>query len=169
MFWFFFGICFVCFMVRTVYNYWVFRHLRPVGGKRVLTMLYLNMAVLWAAWFSMNFWDPVRVALPVWLRCMGLLFFATGVLLFILGDIAMRGLASEGKIVTSGIFSRIRHPVYLGFSIWVVGFPVFMQSMLTLASAGLWIACFLLWKRWEEQTLVHKYPAYHDYKKETWF
>jgi protein-S-isoprenylcysteine O-methyltransferase Ste14 len=38
-----------------------------------------------------------------------------------------------------------------------------------LASAALWIACFLLWKRWEEQALEHKYPAYHDYKKQTWF
>jgi len=27
----------------------------------------------------------------------------------------------------------------------------------------------LLWKRWEEQALERKYPAYHDYRKETWF
>jgi protein-S-isoprenylcysteine O-methyltransferase Ste14 len=169
MFWLFFVICFICFGMRTIYNYWIFRKQRSVGGKRGATVMNINMAVLWAAWFSMNFWDPVRTVLPVWLRYVGLLLFVVGVLFFVLGDFAMRGLANKEKIVKSGIFSRIRHPVYLGFCIWVVGFPIFIQSMLTLASAVLWVGFFMCWKRWEEQDLERKFPEYHDYKKQTWF
>ena len=169
MFWVFFAICLVCFGLRTVYNYLKFERRRSFDSKGATAAIYLNMAVLWAAWFQMNFWDPVKTILPAWLRYTGLLFFAAGVLLFVLGDIAMRGLANEKELVTKSVFSKIRHPVYLGFIVWVIGFPIFMQSMLTLASAVLWVAFFVYWKYLEEHELERRHPEYRAYKRRTWF
>jgi protein-S-isoprenylcysteine O-methyltransferase Ste14 len=169
MFWVFFIVCLLCFGVRTAYNCLKCRQQESSAIRWVNTAVYLNMAILWGAWFSMNFWDPVRNTLPTWLRILGLLFFIAGILLFVLGDTAMRGLAQSGKLVTKGVFSKIRHPVYLGFILWVIGFPVFMQSMLTLASSVIWIIFFLYWKHQEELELERKYPEYRDYKRSTWF
>jgi protein-S-isoprenylcysteine O-methyltransferase Ste14 len=169
MFWISFVICLVCFCLRAAYNHSKFMQRRFVGSKHATTAINVNMAVLWAAWFSMNFWDPIRATLPAWLRYAGLLLFVAGISLFVFGDIAMRGLTSGKKLVTTGIFSKIRHPVYLGFVLWVIGFPVFMQGMLTLASAAIWISFFLYWKHLEECELERKYPEYGNYKKRTWF
>jgi protein-S-isoprenylcysteine O-methyltransferase Ste14 len=169
LFWLFFAICLVCFCLRTFYNNLKFKQQRLADSKRATALMYVNMAALWAAWFSMNFWDPVRIMVPAWLRYTGLLLFVAGVLLFILGDAAMRGLASEKKLVTSGIFSKMRHPVYTGFIVWVVGFPIFMQAILTLTSAVFWVGFFLCWKYWEECALERRFPEYRDYKGRTWF
>ncbi|MGD8979738.1 MAG: methyltransferase, partial [candidate division WOR-3 bacterium] len=68
-----------------------------------------------------------------------------------------------------GIYSRIRNPMYLGFIVWVIGFPVFMQSMLTLLSAVLWIIHFMIWKTLEEKDLQRRFNGYREYMARTWF
>jgi protein-S-isoprenylcysteine O-methyltransferase Ste14 len=127
------------------------------------------MGVLWFAWFSMNFNDPVKVTVPTVLRYTGLALFVVGVSLFLFAHRGMGRLKGEDKLVTTGIFSKLRNPMYLGFMVWVVGFPLFMQSMLTLASAILWILHFFFWKVLEEKELAKKFSEYSDYKKKTWF
>ncbi len=126
------------------------------------------MGILWFAWFSMNFNDPMKVVLPAALRFAGLVLFILGVLLILLAHGSMRRV-KEGQLVTTGIFSKLRNPMYFGFIAWVIGFPLFMQSMLTLASAFLWIAHFLYWRALEEKELELKFSEYSDFKKRTWF
>ena len=59
--------------------------------------------------------------------------------------------------------------MYLGFIIWIIGFPVFTNAAFTLASACIWIAHILYWKSSEERQLAEKYQDYQEYKKRTWF
>jgi protein-S-isoprenylcysteine O-methyltransferase Ste14 len=127
------------------------------------------MGILWFSWFSMNFNDPLKVSLPLWLRVLGFLFFITGVSLFVFAHAGMGRLKDEGHFVTTGIYSKIRNPMYLGFILWVMGFPVFLQSMLTLASVVLWIAHFIIWKKLEEKDLQRRFGGYREYKARTWF
>jgi protein-S-isoprenylcysteine O-methyltransferase Ste14 len=117
----------------------------------------------------MNFNDPVKVTVPTVLRYTGLALFVVGVSLFLFAHRGMGRLKGEDKLVTTGIFSKLRNPMYLGFMVWVVGFPLFMQSILTLASAILWILHFFFWKVLEEKELAKKFSEYSDYKKKTWF
>lgn len=169
MFWIFFGICFVCFGVRTVYNYLRYTKHGLVDKPYVTTLIYFDMGVLWFTWFSMNFNDPVRVTVLPVLRYTGLVLFILGVSLFLFAHSGMGRLKGEDKLVTTGIFSKLRNPMYLGFMVWVVGFPLFIQSMLTLASAVLWIPHFFCWKVLEERELEKRFSEYSDYKKRTWF
>jgi len=169
MFWAWFVICFMCFAIRTFYNYWDYRGHKLAKKKEVITIIYVLMAVLWFSWFQMNFIDPVKMSLPLWLRVLGLLFFIIGVAFFFLAHAVMGRLKDEGLFVKRGIYSRIRNPMYLGFIVWVVGFPVFMQSILTLASAVLWIAHFMVWKVLEEKDLERRISGYREYRSRTWF
>ena len=59
--------------------------------------------------------------------------------------------------------------MYLGFILWVIGFPIFMEGLATLASGVLWTAFFMYWKILEEKELEEKYEEYKEYKKITWF
>ena len=59
--------------------------------------------------------------------------------------------------------------MYLGFIIWIIGLPVFMNALFTLASAVIWIPQILYWKNSEEKQLEVKYRDYQEYKKRTWF
>ena len=168
-FWISFGVCFVCFVVRTLYNYYNYRGCKIAAKKSVIITIYVLMAVLWFAWFQMNFTDPVKMSLPLWLRLVGLTFFVIGVSLFLFAHAGLGRLKEEGRLIKTGIYSRIRNPMYLGFIVWVVGFPVFMQSVLTLLSAGLWITHFMIWKTLEEKDLLQRFDGYQEYMARTWF
>ena len=59
--------------------------------------------------------------------------------------------------------------MYLGFIIWIIGFPVYMNAAFTLASAIIWIPHILYWKVSEEKQLEQEFKDYQQYKKKTWF
>lgn len=71
----------------------------------------------------------------------------------------------DGVLVTTGIYSVVRHPIYLGLLIITLGLVV---------SSGVWgqalpwlaLAILLTYKmRWEEVLLTAKYKGYADYAK----
>ena len=169
MFFLWFGICFVGYGIRTVFNVLAYRKSPVAENRKVVTGIYIAMGILWFSWFQMCFSDPVRLNIPEWLRYVGLLLFVAGFLLFILSHTKMKGFEDKGGLVTGGIYSKIRNPMYLGFVIWVVGFPLFTRSLITLASSVIWIACIIYWKTLEEKELEKKYDHYKEYKKKTWF
>ena len=169
MFWISFAVCFICFAIRTLYNYLNYPGSKFTAKKWVTVFIYGVMAILWFAWFQMNFTDPLKPSLPLWLRAIGLVFFIVGVSLFLFAHAGLGRSKDKGQLVMSGIYSRIRNPMYLGFILWVIGFPVFVQSMLTLASAVLWTVHFLIWKRLEEKDLERRFKDYRAYKARTWF
>ncbi len=169
MFWVSFAVCFVCFAIRTLFNYLNYKENKIAAKKWVIAAIYFIMFILWFSWGLMNFNDPVSLPLPLWLRLIGLVLFIIGVSLFIFAHAGLGRLRNEGKFVTQGIYSKFRNPMYLGFMIWVIGFPVFMKSMLTLASAILWIVHFMIWKTLEEKELERRFKGYREYKARTWF
>ena len=164
-----FGICFVCFCYRTVFNILKYHNNKLVQNKFVFSSVFIVMFILWFSWFQMCFIDPIKMSLPIWIKYIGLLFFITGVFLFIFSHSKLKGFEDKGYVVKKGIYSKIRNPMYLGFIIWIIGFPIFMQKLLTLLSSIIWIAHFIIWKVIEEKELERKYPDYKEYKKKTWF
>jgi protein-S-isoprenylcysteine O-methyltransferase Ste14 len=117
----------------------------------------------------MCFTDPTILSLPSGIRYIGLLFFITGIVLFIFSHVNLKGFEDKGHLVRKGIYSRIRNPMYLGFVLWIIGFPLFLQKGLTLLSSIIWITHIMIWKALEEKELEKKYPDFNQYKKTTWF
>jgi protein-S-isoprenylcysteine O-methyltransferase Ste14 len=71
--------------------------------------------------------------------------------------------SEEGILVTTGIYSIVRHPIYLGLLVTTLGLVV---------SSGVWsqiivwiaLAILLTYKmRWEEVLLSKKYKGYAQY------
>ena len=73
------------------------------------------------------------------------------------------------KLVTEGIYSRIRHPLYLGEVLADLG--IFLQYR-SFASAMVLIAVFYFQLRhihWEEQILTQAFPEYETYRCTSWY
>jgi protein-S-isoprenylcysteine O-methyltransferase Ste14 len=69
----------------------------------------------------------------------------------------------DGVLVTTGIYSVVRHPIYLGLIIITLGLVV-SSGVWGQALAWLALAILLTYKmRWEEQLLTAKYKGYADY------
>lgn len=164
-----FALCFICYLFRTVFAFLNFKHKQIVNKKSVITGIYIVMAILWFSWFQMCFVDPVKISLPLLLRYVGLLIFIAGIFLFIFSHIKLKGFKGNNYVVKKGIYYKIRNPMYLGFMIWIIGLPLFMQKLLTLLSSIIWITLIVVWKVFEEKELERKYPDYKEYKKKTWF
>jgi protein-S-isoprenylcysteine O-methyltransferase Ste14 len=163
------AICFVCYAVRTLFNTARYRKVRAAEKKAVVVSIYVTMGLLWFSWFQMCFSDPVRIDLPAWVRYSGLTLFAAGVFLFLVSHTRLGGFKNERGLVTGGIYSKVRNPMYLGFAIWIIGLPLFTKSIVTLASSPVWIAHIVVWKILEEKVLLRGHEEYADYMRRTWF
>ena len=57
---------------------------------------------------------------------MGLIFICGGGVVFFTALFTIKTLESyDGNLITKGIYSKIRHPMYTGFIMWLTGFPLF--------------------------------------------
>ncbi len=163
----FFSACFVCYILRTSHHILENRGKSFFQSRKSSFLISISMFFLWFSWFAMSFYDPINTNL-FWIKYLGLIIFVIGSTFIILSHLRIKGHESE-KLITTGIYSKIRHPMYLGFILWIIGFPLLMQSIVTFASAILWIPQILYWKISEEKSLKKKYKKYLEYKKKTWF
>jgi protein-S-isoprenylcysteine O-methyltransferase Ste14 len=133
-------------------------------------IIFANMAVLWASWFSMCSIDIYKIDIPSVIRYSGLALSAAGVVMFLVSLLTIRTLETyEGDLITRGIYSRVRHPMYLSFIFWLIGFPVFMGSVNSFLLSILFISNVLFWRHLEELELETRFPKYKEYKQGTFF
>ena len=71
------------------------------------------------------------------------------------------------KLVTSGIYRRLRHPSYLGFFLFSIGCPLLLGSHLSALLYTVILHKFFRERIWQEEAaLMRQYPqAYAQYKK----
>jgi protein-S-isoprenylcysteine O-methyltransferase Ste14 len=84
--------------------------------------------------------------------------------------IQLRGLEDIDHLVKTGLFSKIRHPMYTGFILWIVGWGVYHNAVISLAAGMVGIGIILYWQGLEEAALESQFGEdYRAYRKETWF
>lgn len=73
----------------------------------------------------------------------------------------------DGRLVESGIYARLRHPIYAGLILGSLGWSAFTNSLASLV-VTLVLAAFLDAKaRREEAWLIDRYPPYAAYRLRT--
>jgi len=165
-----FLVCLTCHILRSIYEILKYKNKMPPGNKIVFGFMFINMGALWASWFMMCELDPIHLIIPAWLKFSGLVVFIAGILLFILTLIHMKTLDNySGELIQTGLFSITRHPMYLGFIFWIIGYSVFQQAQTALFTSIIWILNILFWRKIEEMELERKYSNYAEYKKKTLF
>jgi uncharacterized membrane protein len=98
--------------------------------------------------------------LPDVIRYAGIVLFVAGVALFVVGLATLRTLESDNNdLVTRGIYSKIRHPMYLAFILWLVGLPLFYGGAVSLALSPAFMANVLWWRTIEERQLEQRFVS----------
>ena len=72
------------------------------------------------------------------------------------------------KLVTSGLYRRIRHPLYLAEEIATLGFALQFRSWMTLPILAIHFYFQIRRMDWEEGILAKAFPEYAEYKQRTY-
>jgi protein-S-isoprenylcysteine O-methyltransferase Ste14 len=141
-------------------------------GQILLLILFL---VVWSAdsyifYFSTQYQD----ILPIFVRIL-----AAFVILIISAYLVSDGIkqifsggSKPSVLIRSGIYGKIRHPIYLGSVLFYLGFIVLTFSILSMATWIIIILFYTYLAHYEEKVLLKRYQEeYVKYKKEVprWF
>jgi protein-S-isoprenylcysteine O-methyltransferase Ste14 len=151
---------------------------RQVTKQRAVTLAILGV-VLPLSYAAVTYFDAHHLfALPDlrWLRTIGLLVFGLGWALMFAGIVTLGQQYSvfltvqlRHKIIRGGIYSRMRHPIYLGFIIWALGFTLSFRSWGGLIIWLVGVAGVDRKLRLEENFLLDRFPdVYRAYMQSTW-
>ncbi|MBF0198156.1 MAG: isoprenylcysteine carboxylmethyltransferase family protein [Planctomycetes bacterium] len=103
----------------------------------------------------------------------GLLLMAFGEVITVIGMTSLKSsfsIATEARtLVTRGLYRYIRHPLYCGEILSVIGFALYFPCIWTIANALLFSILQLLRARNEENMLKRNFPYYEEYQKKTGF
>jgi len=162
-------LCIITHIIRTTYE--ILKHKKILEASKLsFAIIFTNMAVLWMSWFVLCGVDTYNIKLPDFVRYFGLLLDLAGAILFFTALFTIKTLETyDGELITNGIYSKIRHPMYLGFICWLIGTPVFYGAVFSFALAILFIANVLFWKYLEEIELEKRFVGYKKYKVKTLF
>lgn len=154
------------------------RSRRPGAGNQkrwdayLLTVVYL-IAIVWLVIMPLDArrfgWSP---AFPVWLKVAGgvmlipalyFIFRATAENTF-LSTLVRIQTDRKQRVISTGVYGFVRHPLYLGCLLMMVGAPLLLGSLwgLIITAGGLAMLIFRIFG--EERMLVNELDGYDEYK-----
>jgi len=156
-------LCLVGLAVRTAYELLKRDGKLDPRSKVVFGVVFAAMVLMLLSWPFLCPLDPLPLALPAAVRWAGL-FLAFG------GVFQLRGLENIDHLVTSGLYARLRHPMYTGFILWILGWVIFSGGMVSLAVGVVAIGNVLFWRKLEAEKLEVEWgDEYKRYQMESWF
>jgi protein-S-isoprenylcysteine O-methyltransferase Ste14 len=165
------GICLlVCLTVRDTYELLKERGRIKEGNRPAFIVVLCAMCGLWSSWFMLGRLDPYRLGLPEAAQLVGWLLTGCGMVLAIGALIQLRGLEGINHLVTRGLFRRLRHPMYLGFMLWIIGWSLAWDAAAAAALGVPALLSILWWRYLEDRRLAVQFgESYTQYRKSTWF
>ena len=127
-----------------------------LGALCVLIFLYMDRG-------TVQF--PKSIAIPI-----GITLFVGGIYIHSKAQLDFHRYSKGMALVSKGIYAHFRHPMYLGWSITVIGAVIAARSFLGLATFWIWILLIAICGYLEEVKLRKDLPQgqYDDYSKKTW-
>jgi protein-S-isoprenylcysteine O-methyltransferase Ste14 len=154
------------------------RSRRPGSGNQkrwdtyLLVAVYL-IALLWLAVLPLDArrfgWSP---AFPIWLKVLGglalipalyFIFRATVINTFLSTMVRVQ---TERKqhVISTDVYGFVRHPLYLGCVLMMIGSPLLLGSLWGLIITGLGLMMLIVRINGEEKTLAEELDGYDEYK-----
>jgi protein-S-isoprenylcysteine O-methyltransferase Ste14 len=135
-----------------------------------LNLVTLAVVIIGLSLFAMHAphlpWTARRIA--------GIAIAAPAFLLFVAARIelghAFSVQAKATTLVTTGVYSRIRNPIYFFGAMFILGIIIWIGRPWLLLIFAVLIPLQVVRSRKEERVLAEKFgAAYLDYKQKTWF
>lgn len=150
----------------------------PQAGQptadRILLPAYMAAYAGQVAFASWDVWHlHLAGSLPTWLRFAGLFMFAAGWWViyralrdnaFALTVVRLQDDRGQG-VVDTGVYAIVRHPMYAGITIVMIGFPLWLDSAAAVGMAALPVALLALRIHFEERLLRLRLAGYEDYTR----
>ena len=135
-----------------------------------LNLVTLAVVVIALTLFGMN---AAHLPWTAW-RIAGIAIAAPAFLLFVAARIELGSAfsvqAKATTLVTTGLYSRIRNPIYVFSAVFILGIIIWMEKPWWLLIFAVLIPLQVVRSRREERVLTEKFgDAYLDYKQKTWF
>lgn len=162
-------LCTITHIIRLIYE--VMKHKKIIKPNKIsFIIIFSNMVLLWTSWFLLCSVDKSYLNLPPILNYFGIVLVVTGIIIFLIALFTIKTLETyEGGLITNGIYSRIRHPMYLGFLFWLIGLPIFYGGVYSILISIPFIINVLFWRYLEEIELLNRFSDYVAYKRKTFF
>ncbi len=139
------------------------------GGWWVVAQGVIGAAVVGAALFLDD-----TIAAGAWLAWVGAALLVVGAVQAVLGLLHLGVSLTPypeplelGNLIHGGVYRHVRHPVYGGLALGMVGLALYQSSWATLLLAFGGSSFFWFKAGFEEQRLMAKYPHYGDYRSQT--
>ncbi|MCI0344264.1 MAG: isoprenylcysteine carboxylmethyltransferase family protein [Chloroflexi bacterium] len=150
----------------------------PSLGPRGEGWLAAQLTLIAAVGFAPRIdpWRPADAAAGAAIAIVGSLLSTAGVTIGVLAALqlvrsrsfsALRVPPDEGELVESGLYARVRHPVYSGIALGGLGWAVTWISPLALVALGALVVVLYLKAAREEEWLVRRFPTYAAYRERT--
>jgi protein-S-isoprenylcysteine O-methyltransferase Ste14 len=128
--------------------------------------IFAVLALVFATHANSLSWTVPRLA--------GIALAVPSFALFVLARLQLgRAFSVQAKasiLVTTGLYSRIRNPIYFFGALMIAGVIIFTNRPLLFLIFAILIPLQIYRSRKEEQVLTEKFgQAYLDYKRKTWF
>jgi protein-S-isoprenylcysteine O-methyltransferase Ste14 len=165
-----FALFAVCLVLRDVYELQKLKGRVDTTSTPVFALVFTAMCVMWVSWFAMGMVAPAHLPFAPLVRWAGLSAVLLGIVIAVGGVWQLRGVENIDHLVMTGLFSMVRHPMYLGFALWIIGWCAYTGAVTNLALAPFGLASVLWWRQLEESALTTRYGSeYAEYKAATWF
>lgn len=144
--------------------------------KILLGLLSLGGFFVPILYAATNWLDFANYTLPAWAGWLGVLFLAGAVLVFWRGHVDLGlnwspslEIREKHELVTRGIYSIIRHPMYASHWLWVIAQPLLLQNWIAgFLGVLTFIPFYFLRVKAEEQMMLDSFGTkYQEYMKTT--
>ena len=113
-----------------------------------------------------NQWSSI----PFTVEIIGLILFNFGIVVM---DIAMvqnayaskiLDINKDQKLIDTGLYSHVRHPLYSGAVLMILGLPIALGSWISLIPAAIAVLAILIRIKFEEEMLIKGMDGYIEYR-----
>jgi protein-S-isoprenylcysteine O-methyltransferase Ste14 len=141
---------------------------------RFFGLFAFTMALAWFLLIPLDArrfsWSP---AFPLWVKAVGgifllvalyLIYFSTAQNTFLSAQVRIQSERKQ-QVITTGVYSFVRHPYYLGILLMLVGAPLKTGSLVGLAIGLVAVIALMIRIMGEEKMLVDELEGYQEYKQ----